>query len=84
MLAAAAGTQTGEHILEGVDMHHRPDSSQKPLLYTHVLCPYAQRALLTLLCKVAHLSVLLGLAARSSRCCVQKPCLDIWWLLAGR
>ena len=71
MSAAAADTQTGEHILEGVDMHQRPDSSQKPLLYTHVLCPYAQRALLTLLCKVTPLSVSLGLSAWSSRICKQ-------------
>lgn len=39
-------------IIEGSQLQTRPDSTNDVVLYTHMLCPYAQTALLTLLCKV--------------------------------
>lgn len=41
------------HISEGAELDRRPDPSANLVLYSHMLCPYAQSALLTLLCKVA-------------------------------
>lgn len=41
------------HISEGAELDRRPDSSANLVLYSHMLCPYAQSAVLTLLCKVA-------------------------------
>ncbi|KAL3135361.1 hypothetical protein ABBQ32_007549 [Trebouxia sp. C0010 RCD-2024] len=38
-------------IIEGSQLQNRPDSTNNVVLYTHMLCPYAQTALLTLLCK---------------------------------
>ena len=36
-------------IIEGSQLQERPDSTHEMFLYTHMLCPYAQTALLTLL-----------------------------------
>ena len=36
-------------IIEGSQLQERPDSTNEIFLYTHMLCPYAQTALLTLL-----------------------------------
>ena len=47
-----AVTQQTIEVLEGSQLEERPDSTDKTFLYTHMLCPYAQTALLTLLCKV--------------------------------
>ena len=49
----AAFTQQQVEILEGSQLKERPDSTNETFLYTHMLCPYAQTALLTLLCKVS-------------------------------
>ncbi len=35
-------------LIEGAELQKRPESNHKPILYTHMLCPYAQRGLLTL------------------------------------
>ena len=35
-------------LIEGAELQKRPDSKHNPILYTHMLCPYAQRSLLTL------------------------------------
>ncbi|KAL0019623.1 hypothetical protein WJX77_004229 [Trebouxia sp. C0004] len=35
-------------LIEGAELQKRPDSKHKLILYTHMLCPYAQRSLLTL------------------------------------
>lgn len=43
-------------LMEGADLQKRPASNHKPILYTHMLCPYAQRTLLTLLHQVTTLS----------------------------
>ncbi len=52
---SGTGLPTHMHmqLLEGVALQTRPDSSQNLILYTHMLCPYAQRSLLTLLFKVS-------------------------------
>ena len=42
-------------LIEGADLQKRPDSNHKPMLYTHMLCPYAQRSLLTFLHQVSAL-----------------------------
>lgn len=36
-------------LIEGSQLQERPDSTNDMFLYTHMLCPYAQTALLTLL-----------------------------------
>ena len=46
-------------ILEGSQLQERPDSTNEMFLYTHMLCPYAQTVLLTLLCKVRNAGALL-------------------------
>ena len=53
--AQSAGVKHLRHV-EAVDLERRPEaSSDAATLYTHVLCPYAQRAWLVLLEKVKHL-----------------------------
>ncbi len=44
-------------LIEGAELQKRPESQHKPILYTHMLCPYAQRSLLTLLHQVITLSL---------------------------
>jgi len=48
--------QVETDLIEGAELQKRPDSKHKPILYTHMLCPYAQRSLLTLFYKVTTLS----------------------------
>lgn len=52
--ATATDSSDPQHIeiIEGSHLQRRPDSTNGVFLYTHMLCPYAQTALLTLLCKV--------------------------------
>lgn len=49
--ATAMDSSAPHHIeiLEGSQLQERPDSTNEIFLYTHVLCPYAQTAWLTLL-----------------------------------
>ncbi len=54
--------QAGPCITEGAKLHARPDSTGTLILYLHMLCPFAERALLTLLFKVKF--GLIGLIAR--------------------
>lgn len=44
-------------ITEGSQLQERPDSINEMYLYTHMLCPYAQTALLTLLHLVRFIDV---------------------------
>ena len=47
--AMAPSTPGRIEIIEGSQLQERPDSTHEMFLYTHMLCPYAQTALLTLL-----------------------------------
>ena len=48
----AQATCATDTIVEGSTLHARPEASELLTLYTHTLCPYAQRSYTTLLCKV--------------------------------
>ena len=57
--STAMNSSTPHHIeiIEGSQLQERPDSTNEMFLYTHVLCPYAQTAWLTLLQLVRKLNV---------------------------
>ncbi len=57
--------QAGPCIAEGAKLHARPDSTGTLILYSHMLCPFAERALLTLLFKIKF--GLPGLVARGHK-----------------
>lgn len=42
-----------DSVVEGATLHDRPPSAGQLTLYTHMLCPYAQRCYTTLLCKAS-------------------------------
>ena len=47
-----AGTKcASDVIVEGSTLRERPSGGEELTLYTHTLCPYAQRSYTTLLCK---------------------------------
>ena len=47
-----ASRQAENLIIEGAELQKPPTPNQTLILYTHMLCPFAQRSLLTLLYKV--------------------------------
>ena len=72
-MAMSSSTHQKVKLTEGSNLNDRPDSAKELFLYTHMLCPYAQTALLTLMCKVSYDSSGTRLALSQHNKTQEKP-----------